>query len=69
MIAYANPLSMDQLPEGKPTANLKVIKVGPGALGKVRVTTEHVPHPTTVFPKNNVFWKSPAAMPQPATTH
>ena len=38
---------LEQLPEGKLPANLKVIKVGPGALGKVRVTTENVPHPTT----------------------
>ena len=37
---------LEQLPEGKLPANL-VIKVGPGALGKVRVTTENVPHPAT----------------------
>ena len=47
MQADANPLLLEQLPEGKLPANLKVIKVGPGALGKVRVTTENVPHPTT----------------------
>ena len=45
--ADANPLSLGQLPEGKVPANLKVIKVGPGAVGKVRVTMETVPHPTT----------------------
>jgi len=47
MQADANPLLLNQLAEGKLPANLKVIKVGPGALGKVRVTTENVPHPTT----------------------
>ena len=46
MQAEANPLLLEQLPEGKLPANLKVIKVGPGVLGKVRVTTENVPHPT-----------------------
>ena len=33
MQADANPLLLEQLPEGKLPANLKVIKVGPGALG------------------------------------
>lgn len=45
--ADANPLSLDNLPDGKLPAHLKIIKVGPGALGRVRVTKENVPHPTT----------------------